>query len=226
MPELDHIVQVVSDLDLAAEEYRKAGFLVTPRSDHPFGTSNRLVVLEGSYLEIVAVTRPDRIEGQFAARVAESGPGTAPFLVIRTADPEAEHRRLIQAGLAVGDPMRFERTAVGADGSTRRAAFTVVFGPPGVFFCHHHTPEAVWQPGWTNHLNGARAVLGLEVVSPYGTDVWERMVGSSADDTVRLSGTEMTIVPGDDLRVTKCRIAARRSAEVIIGGLTIVLVPQ
>jgi hypothetical protein len=226
VPELDHIVQVVSDLDRAAEEYREAGFLVTPRSDHPFGTSNRLVVLEGSYLEMVAVTRPDRIEGQFAARVAESAPGTAPFLVIRTADPEAEHRRLIQAGLAVGDPMRFERTATTTDGIARPAAFTVVFGPPGVFYCHHHTPEAVWHPGWTNHPNGARAVLGLEVVSPYGTDVWRRLVSSSAGEEVTLSGTEMTVVPGDDLRVTRCSIAARRSAEVTIEGLTIVLVPQ
>ncbi|NIQ53863.1 MAG: VOC family protein, partial [Gammaproteobacteria bacterium] len=43
---IDHLVHAVDDLDAAAAAYEDLGFLVTPRADHPFGTSNRLVILD------------------------------------------------------------------------------------------------------------------------------------------------------------------------------------
>lgn len=92
---IDHVVHAVADLDSAAEDYESMGFMLTPRSDHPFGTSNRLIVLESTYIELVAVTSPELITGGFAAevkRVAELGGGLA-FLVLRShyayADREA-----------------------------------------------------------------------------------------------------------------------------------------
>src|SRR5690606_22549475 len=70
---LDHVVVAVPDLDAAAAELERAGFYVTARSDHPFGTSNRLVMLDGTYVELVAVTRPESVtESGFARFIQDS----------------------------------------------------------------------------------------------------------------------------------------------------------
>ena len=54
---VDHLVVPVPDLDAAAAELERTGFVVTPRADHPFGTSNRLVVFADTYLEPQALLR-------------------------------------------------------------------------------------------------------------------------------------------------------------------------
>src|SRR5688572_33085671 len=58
---LDHLAHFVPDLDAAAAVWEKLGFCVTPVSHHnvsgkPAGTSNRCVMLEQGYLELLAPT--------------------------------------------------------------------------------------------------------------------------------------------------------------------------
>jgi hypothetical protein len=160
---IDHVVHAVEDLEAAAIAYRDLGFTVTPRADHPFGTSNRLVVLESSYLEIVAVTRPEHLPiTGFAARVAQhllhQGQGIT-HVVLSSDDPEADMEEM--GDLATGEIFSFSRPAPQLEGPAVTAGFACVLleapADLGLFLCHHAVPEAVWNEAATKHPNRARA---------------------------------------------------------------------
>ena len=58
---LDHVAHFVPDLQAAASALEKLGLIVTPESAHrtqhgPAGTSNRCLMLENGYVEILAPT--------------------------------------------------------------------------------------------------------------------------------------------------------------------------
>ncbi len=46
---IDHVVLSVRDLDSAESFFTRAGFTLTPRAEHPFGTSNHLAILDGKF---------------------------------------------------------------------------------------------------------------------------------------------------------------------------------
>ncbi|MEQ9568159.1 MAG: VOC family protein, partial [Pseudomonadales bacterium] len=58
---IDHLVLCVNDLDAAIAAYRQLGFTVTPRANHPFGTGNALIQLNGMYIELLSVVEPSKI---------------------------------------------------------------------------------------------------------------------------------------------------------------------
>lgn len=163
---IDHVVAAVPELDEAARAFEAAGFTVTPRADHPFGTSNRLIVTEGSYLELVSVTNPELVPpagfaAKIAANLAADDTGIA-FLVLKSQDAAADHALLVGTGEADGDVLRFGRPAPLVGGGTIRAEFSLVFTKAGrVFYCQHHTPEAVWNRAAMNHGNGAKKMTAV-----------------------------------------------------------------
>lgn len=58
---IDHLVLCVNDLDLCAAFYWDLGFTTTPRAQHPWGTDNCLIQLNGSFIELLTVLRPSLI---------------------------------------------------------------------------------------------------------------------------------------------------------------------
>jgi catechol 2,3-dioxygenase-like lactoylglutathione lyase family enzyme len=58
---LDHIVHAVRDLDAAADLYRRLGFTVGARNQHPWGTHNHIVQLPGFFIELLTLAEPDKI---------------------------------------------------------------------------------------------------------------------------------------------------------------------
>jgi Glyoxalase-like domain len=151
---LDHLAHFVPDLGAAAAVWEKLGFAVTPVSHHevagkPAGTSNRCVMLEQGYLELLAPT----MDTPNAQRVRERmkrfvGVHLACF---GTPDGAAEQRRLAGHGFEPEPVVRLERKV--DDGHAR---FNVVYVPPGrmpegrVQYCEHLTPEQVWREGFVN----------------------------------------------------------------------------
>jgi hypothetical protein len=154
---LDHLAHFVPDLGAAAAVWEKLGFTVTPVSHHevagkPAGTSNRCVMLEDGYLELLAPTAPT-MDTPNAQRVRDRmklfvGVHLACF---GTPDAAAEQRRLAGHGFEPQPVVRLERKV--DDGHAR---FNVVYVPPGrmpegrVQFCEHLTPEYVWRDGFVN----------------------------------------------------------------------------
>jgi hypothetical protein len=203
--QLDHLVVVVPDLDTAARHLDQEGFLVTPESHHPFGTSNRLVMFPDCYLELVTVTRPDLIPPTgFAAFVAgcleRSRPGVR-MVVLKTDDPAADRDRLLRAGIEAPEPFHFGREMTLPDGSTTRVEFDTLLPPAAtpdfsVFYCRHRHPEAVWHPGFLQHPNGAGGLRAVRLDDP-GATGWTRLALLAGLETAPPAalGT-VTILPG------------------------------
>ena len=152
---LDHLGHFVADLDAAAAVWEKLGFKVTPASVHqvsgkPAGTSNRCVMLEEGYLELLAPT----LDTPNAQRVRDRmqlfvGVHLACF---GTPDAAAEQRRLADHGFEPEPVVHLQRKIETGDS----VGFRVVYVPPGkmpegrVQYCEHLTPEHVWREGFVN----------------------------------------------------------------------------
>lgn len=169
---IDHVIHLVRDLDAAASLYEKLGFLVGPRNKHPFGTHNRIVQLDGSYIELLAVAEPDRIEG-------EGGPVSFPHfhrdfllkngegltgLVLASADAVADKMKFDKAGFGGFPVFDFGRKGKRPDGSDADLAFSLSFlrEPDSTdvmtFVCQHKHPENFWFNELQAHPNGVRRV--------------------------------------------------------------------
>ena len=204
---LDHLAHFVPDLGSAAAVWEKLGFAVTPVSHHevagePAGTSNRCVMLEDGYLELLAPT----MDTPNAQRVRDrmklfTGVHLACF---GTPDAAAEQRRLAGHGFEPQPVVRLERKV--DDGHAR---FNVVYVPPGrmpegrVQYCEHLTPGQVWREGFVNPFR----LSAVYVVADEPEEVaarWGRFGGllprrskeGEADGFVRLDTARGRVVIG------------------------------
>jgi hypothetical protein len=156
---LDHLGQFVPDLDAAAAVWEKLGFAVTPISVHqisgkPAGTSNRCVMLEEGYLELLAPSRETAADTPHAQRVREAmkrfvGVHLACF---GTPSAAAEHARLAAHGFEPEPVVHLERSIETGE----KVGFKVVYVPSArmaegrVQYCEHLTPAQVWRKGFVN----------------------------------------------------------------------------
>lgn len=176
---IDHLVLAVSDLDQAAERYEALGFRLTPRAMHPWGTSNRLVQLQGSFLEVIEVAEPGNLFphgersfsfGTYLNDYLQAREGLA-MLVFESRDARADRDQFARRGLPDLEPFDFERQAVLPDGKSVRVAFSLAFvpapeAPEAVFFtCQQHAPEYFWKPEYQVHPNGARFVEEVVMIA-------------------------------------------------------------
>lgn len=154
---LDHLAHFVPELDAAAAVWEKLGLRVTPVSVHqvsgkPAGTSNRCVMFEEGYIELLAPTQ----ETAHARRVRSlmkryDGVHLACF---GTPDAAAEHARLAAHGFEPEPVVKLERKLETGEA----VRFNVVYVPPGkmaegrVQYCEHLTPQHVWRQGFVNAL--------------------------------------------------------------------------
>ena len=176
---LDHVAHFVPDLAAAARLAASLGFAVTPESAHraqgaPAGTSNRCIMLEQGYIEILAPTLDTPHAERVRNRMARyEGVHLACF---GTPDAEAEHRRLGARGFEPEPLVSLERTL--QDGKTVR--FRVVYVPPQTMpegriqFVEHLTPEVIWTPASLAHSNGVTALNAVYVVADEPAEVAAR----------------------------------------------------
>lgn len=159
MRHIDHLVLAGSDLDAMRDLYAGLGFTLTAPAQHPFGTGNTAIQLHGSYLELLAVTRPeDVIEAEpgrfsfsaFNRDYLERHEGFS-MLVLSTEDAAADIAAWREAGLQTYEPFDFSRMARLASGEERRIGFSLAYTS---------TPDAPWlghSPASTMHRNISRS---------------------------------------------------------------------
>jgi hypothetical protein len=190
---LDHVVAAVGDLDAAAETWMRLGFTVTPRARHPWGTENRLIQLDGSFVELLtigeaaAIPEPTATAFSFGAFnrdfLAAHGDGLS-MLVLESADQDADRAAFARAGLATFEPFGFERVAVSPEGEHRQVGFDLTFtgftgagrdGVPdlGFFTCRQRFPENFWRAEYQSHPNTARRLDAVVLVAPDPSDFHE-----------------------------------------------------
>lgn len=169
---LNHLVIAARDLDAISATWAGLGFTLTPRAQHPFGTGNAVIQLQGCYLELLSVTIPADIVEQGADSFSFSAfnrdylarhEGFS-MLVMDSRDAAADIAAWRAAGLKTYAPFDFSRLARMPDGEDIRVGFSLAFvSTPvapwlGHFACQHYRPEYYAQPQYLTHANGARAV--------------------------------------------------------------------
>ena len=174
----DHLVLAVNDLNSASEFYKKIGFKITPRAQHPFGTGNHLVQLQGCFLELLGVTQPDNIPTlddtafNFSAYNQDyltRGQGLS-MMVLQTKDAAADRDEFAADGLETYDLFNFSRLAELPDGSKVTVGFTLAFTsvrnlPEAmVFTCQQWRPDLFWKPEYQQHPNGAQTITEVFLV--------------------------------------------------------------
>jgi hypothetical protein len=169
---LDHLAHFAPDVDAASAALERLGFTLTPfseqshrlRKDGPLvsaGTGNRCIMLERGYLELLTPTGATPNADQL--RAAMSRYVGVHVVVFGTAAAQADHARLAGAGFEPLTPIALQRP-ISTPAGEATARFTVVRVPAGTMaegriqYCHHHTPELLWQERWITHANGATAL--------------------------------------------------------------------
>lgn len=169
---IDHLVLSVHDLDAAQSFFTGAGFTLTPRAEHPFGTSNHLAMLDGNFLELLATTAPERIPPHGPDRFSlpahhqdllRRRQGLS-FVVLFSDDARRDHASFIAGGLPASEPLDFSRLARQPSGEDATMSFSIVIvADPAMpdaphFVCQQHTPEYFWHAEYQRHANGARSI--------------------------------------------------------------------
>jgi catechol 2,3-dioxygenase-like lactoylglutathione lyase family enzyme len=217
---IDHVIHLVRDLDAAAATYEKLGFLVGARNKHPFGTHNRIVQLDGSYIEILEVAEPSKIQGQggptsfahfhrdFLARNGEGLSG----LVLASADANADKAAFDKAGFGGFPVFDFGRMGKRPDGSEGELAFSLAFlrepdsADVMTFVAHHKRPENFWFKELQTHPNGATRVSCATFVADSPTDhqyFLHAWTGIRDPRSTSLGVTAET--PRGDIQITEAR---------------------
>ncbi|MBB4237924.1 VOC family protein [Rhizobium esperanzae] len=177
---IDHIVLAVHDLEAAAEFYRRLGFQVGARNQHPWGTENRLVQFHSSFIELITVGEdrkaipphePGRFSfGAFVRDYLACGQGFAMF-VLDSPNAIADAKAFAQKEIGSFEPFFFERKGRRPDGSEIHVAFSLAFAmdariPNACFFvCQQHFPENFWNPEFQKHANGATNIVGATLAA-------------------------------------------------------------
>jgi hypothetical protein len=198
---VDHVSHFVADLDAAARLMESMGLKVTPVSvqkthEGPVGASNRCVMLEDGYIELLSPTHDTPAAQRLRAQMARyTGVHLACF---GTPDADAEHRRLAAHGFE-STLVEFERAVEGG-----MARFKAVRVPPEkmpegrIQYVEHLAPEHVWLDGFTNELRLDEVyVVASDAVEAAAR--WARFGGlipTREHDVVRLKTARGSIVIG------------------------------
>jgi len=199
---INHLVLAGDDLDAMRSAYAALGFTIAPRGQHPFGTGNSVIQLHGSYLELLAVTKPQDIveHGQnsfsfsdFNRDYLKRHEGFS-MLVFDTPDAGADRVAWGKAGLHTYEPFEFSRLATLPDGQEVTVGFSLAFvSDPrapwiGLFACQHFRPDYYAQARYLDHPNTAKAVA----------DVWISGAGAVdlADTMARVTKLNPTVSAG------------------------------
>ena len=164
------MVLAVHDLDATSAFYVSLGFTLTPKAEHPFGTSNRLALFGDHFLEIVAVTAPDKViehrgaHFSFAAYNREylrAAQGLS-MVALKSSGWERDRRDFSSRGLDLGAPFGFLRQAGQPDGSQNTLEFKLTFIGNSLdeglkfFTCdHRHPKKDFYKKQFQKHKNSA-----------------------------------------------------------------------
>lgn len=150
---VDHVSHFVPDLDRAARAFEHLGMKVTPTSVQttaagPVGASNRCVMLDEGYIELLSPTHDTPSAQRLRAYMGKYA--GVHLVCFGTPDAEDEQRRLQAHGFDA-QLVEFERAVKGGV-----ARFKAVRVPPEAMpegriqYVQQMAPEHVWLPGFVN----------------------------------------------------------------------------
>lgn len=203
---IDHLVLAVRSLDAAATAYERLGFTLTPTAQHPWGTANRLVQLQGNFLELLAVADPKKIPsggafsfGAFNKAFLKRREGFS-MLVFEGHDSRGDQAEFAAAGLHTHAPFDFSRKAKLPGGEEVTVGFSLAFVtddrmPEAAFFtCQQHAPQHFWKPDYQRHANGAIKVTEAIMLAEDPAALADLFASLQGRDAVRSNPGQLIVV--------------------------------
>ncbi|HEX9037801.1 MAG TPA: VOC family protein [Ktedonobacterales bacterium] len=166
---IDHVILAGPDLDKLEQTFTRLGFHVTGGGRHPhLGTRNRIIVLDDSYIELLAIADPERASPALIGFIAQGG-GWLGY-ALQTTDIVAETNAMRARGVDARGPTAGSLTA--PDGSSRGWRVTTIGSEdiwqasfPVPFLIQHNTTgethrmELAGAGGIAPHPNGASHLM-------------------------------------------------------------------
>jgi catechol 2,3-dioxygenase-like lactoylglutathione lyase family enzyme len=206
---IDHAVIGVRDLDAAKITFEKLGFRLTPRGRHEgWGTANFCAMFDRDYIELLGLVDPAKFNNGLDAFL-EQGEGML-SLALETANADDTRAEWAAAGLEPAEVKELSRL-LEPDTTLR---FKNVMLPPEssgglpLFACAHLTRDAIRQPEWLDHPNGAIGIRTVTVATAEPgafVEPMSRIFGeprlTETDDTlaVHTGGAVLLFATPDDL---------------------------
>jgi hypothetical protein len=173
---IDHVILAGPDLDALEESFTRMGFHVTGGGEHPhLGTRNRIIILEDSYIELLAVTDPHRASPALQRFIADGG-GWIGY-ALQSSDIAAETASMRAHGVDARGPT--QGRLVAPDGSARGWRVTMIGSDdlweaafPIPFLIQHdttgeiHRHELAGPGGLAPHANGASHFMSVRMTYP------------------------------------------------------------
>lgn len=166
--QIDHLVIIVRDLDMASEKASAAGFTVVPGGEHGSGLSHNALIAfqDGSYIELFAFLDPNApTANPWWTRLWDGG-GLVDYALL-SQDLAAETAAIQTRGVDFPEPWRLGRTRPDGERLEWHMATPERNGWP--FLIQDETPRALRVPDETQdatHPNGAIGVAGVTIVVP------------------------------------------------------------
>jgi hypothetical protein len=200
---LDHVLVTVNDYPRTLNDYTRLGFMHSPVSLHPWGTSTCFIMLEDSFIELLSVTHPQQLGREavngfcFGKQMAafsstEFGRGEEGISLIALHSKDARHDFAMLAEKLPENQglVDFRRKIVLSNGQPDEVAVTMGLlidqkqPDTSWFICHQHRPDLIWREEWRQHANGAKRLLALTYVDEYPERLAQRWRGLYADNVV------------------------------------------
>ncbi len=169
MTGLDHLIYGVADLEAARAQFRRLGFVVTPRGRHKgWGTANYCVMLPQGYIELLGIIDPSQFSNNLDRFLAARGEGLL-GIALGTEDTGALAASLTERGLHPDGPHALARLLETEGGEPVEPAFSLLRLPPeelpaiNGFFVQHLTPDLLRQPGWDTHPNAVTGIASVTI---------------------------------------------------------------
>jgi hypothetical protein len=170
---VDHVILAGPFLDALEEAFTHLGFHVTGGGEHPhLGTRNRIIVLDESYIELLAVADPERASPALMGFIAQGG-GWIGY-ALQSSDIGAETAAMRARGVDARGPRPGELVA--PDGTKRGWRLTTIGAddiwqasfPLPFLIQHHATGEAhrrelAGAGGLAAHRNGASHLMSVRL---------------------------------------------------------------
>src|SRR5258707_5469184 len=117
---IDHAVVAVSDLDAAAENWKRLGFTISPRGTHSahMGTGNTTIMLGDDYIELLGVLVATEHNAPTRAFLDRNGGGIE-RIAFTTPDAAAGAAEIRGMGFAAVGPPPFQRPGTPPGGPPR-----------------------------------------------------------------------------------------------------------
>ncbi len=168
----------VRDLDVAATDFEKLGFTVTPRGHHSIRSRDHCIMFGTTYLELLAAP----VAHPWLDYYRAFGEGLA-AIALSTEDADATYAELKSKGAR--PPMDLSRPV---EGGVARFRLVQIEGSPQVFFVQHLTRQLVWRPEWQSHANGARELVRVSLGAKRPFDGLPTSIEWSASGELQIEG--------------------------------------